>query len=140
MPALRFSGLNFFTGTNWNFGSPYGAPVTSDGVLHNSGESFGALPEILGTLATSAIALIIAVPVSIGAALVIVERLPRRLANVVGLFLELLAGVPSVIVGPVGRAHLRPDHRARHRAGHLQPCAELAAVPLAATPATARAC
>jgi phosphate transport system permease protein len=108
IPALRFSGSSFFTGSNWNYGSPYAAPVTSDGVLHNAGESFGALPQIVGTLATSVIALIIAVPVSIGAALVIVERLPRRLANVVGLFLELLAGVPSVIVGLWGALTFGP--------------------------------
>jgi phosphate transport system permease protein len=108
IPALRFSGFSFFTGSNWNYGSPYGAPVTSDGVLHNAGESFGALPQIVGTLLTSAIALIIAVPVSVGAALVIVERLPRRLANIVGLFLELLAGVPSVIVGLWGALTFGP--------------------------------
>ncbi len=108
IPAARFSGLSFITGTKWNFGSPYGAPQTSYGILHNSGESFGALPEILGTLATSAIALIVAIPVSIGAALVIVERLPRRLANVMGLFLELLAGVPSVIVGLWGALTFGP--------------------------------
>jgi len=108
IPALRFGGGEFFTSTKWNFGSPYGTPVTSDGLVHDAGESFGALPEILGTLATSAIALLIAVPVSIGAALVIVERLPRRLANIVGLFLELLAGVPSVIVGLWGALTFGP--------------------------------
>jgi phosphate transport system permease protein len=108
IPALRFSGFHLFTGTTWNFGSQYGTPVTTQGILHNSGEQFGALPEILGTLATSAIALIIAVPVSIGAALVIVERLPRRLANIFGLFLELLAGVPSVIIGLWGALTFGP--------------------------------
>ena len=70
IPAIKFSGLSFFTGTTWNFGSQYGKPLTTDGLTHNAGEQFGALPEILGTLVTSAIALIIAVPVSIGAALV----------------------------------------------------------------------
>jgi phosphate transport system permease protein len=108
IPALRFGGSEFFTSTKWNFGSPYGAPVTTNGLVHDGGESFGALPEILGTLATSAIALIIGVPISIGAALVIVERLPRRLANIVGLFLELLAGVPSVIVGLWGALTFGP--------------------------------
>jgi len=108
IPAARYSGLSFITSTKWNFGSPYGTPAKSFGIVHNSGESFGALPEILGTLATSAIALIIGVPVSIGAALVIVERLPRRLANVMGLFLELLAGVPSVIVGLWGALTFGP--------------------------------
>jgi phosphate transport system permease protein len=57
------------------------------------------VPEIVGTLQTSFIALLIAVPVSIGAALVIVERLPRRLAAGIGMFLEVLAGIPSVVIG-----------------------------------------
>src|SRR5450755_2300436 len=108
IPAIKFSGLHFFTGTTWNFGSQYGKPLTTDGLTHNSGEQFGALPEILGTLVTSAIALIIAVPVSIGAALVIVERLPRPLASVVGMFLELLAGIPSVIIGLWGALTFGP--------------------------------
>jgi phosphate transport system permease protein len=99
IPALEFSGFKLFTSSNWNFGSQYGTPVKTDGIVHEPGQSFGALPQILGTLATAVIALIIAVPVSIGAALVIVERLPRRLASLLGIFLELLAGVPSVIVG-----------------------------------------
>jgi phosphate transport system permease protein len=116
IPAIRFSGLGFFTGTKWNFGSQYGKPVVSDGVSHLPGEEFGALPEILGTLATSAIALIIAVPVSIGAALTIVERLPRRLASLVGGFLELLAGIPSVIVGLWGALTFGP-----FIAGHISP-------------------
>jgi phosphate transport system permease protein len=108
IPAIRFSGLRFFSGTTWNFGSQYGKAVHSDGLTHNPGEQFGALPEILGTLVTSAIALIIAVPVSIGAALVIVEQLPRRLASGVGIFLELLAGIPSVIVGLWGALTFGP--------------------------------
>ena len=108
IPAIRFSGWHFFSGTTWNFGSQYGTPVHSDGLTHNAGEQFGALPEILGTLATSAIALVIAVPVSVGAALVIVERLPRRLASVVGMFLELLAGIPSVIIGLWGALTFGP--------------------------------
>jgi phosphate transport system permease protein len=108
IPAFRYSGWHFFTGTSWNFGAQYGKPVTSDGLTHLPGEEFGALPEILGTLATSAIALIIAVPVSIGAALAIVERLPRQVASVVGGFLELLAGIPSVLVGLWGALTFGP--------------------------------
>jgi phosphate transport system permease protein len=108
IPAVEYSGLHFVTGTKWNFGAQYGTPVKSDGLTHLPGEEFGALPEILGTLATSAIALIIAIPVSVGAALLIVERLPRRLAGVVGGFLELLAGVPSVLVGLWGALTLGP--------------------------------
>ena len=108
IPAIQYSGLHFFTGTTFNFGSQFGKPVHSDGLTHQPGEIFGALPEILGTLVTSAIALVIAVPVSLGAALVIVERLPRRLASYVGLFLELLAGIPSVIVGLWGALTFGP--------------------------------
>lgn len=99
LPAIKVNGLHFFTGSAFNEGSFYGKPVTTDGVAHPPGAAYGAFPEIAGTLETSAIALVIAVPVSIGAALVIVERLNRRIAAVVGLFLELLAGIPSVIVG-----------------------------------------
>jgi phosphate transport system permease protein len=107
IPAIRYSGFHFVTGSTWNFGAEYGTPVQSQGLTHMPDEEFGALPEILGTLATSAIALIIAVPVSIGAALLIAE-LPRRLADIVGAFLELLAGVPSVLVGLWGALTLGP--------------------------------
>jgi phosphate transport system permease protein len=99
LPAIRLNGWSFFTSSAWNPGSGYGAVVTTDGIPHAQGSDFGAGPLIAGTLASSAIALIIAVPVSIGAALVIVERLPRRLGTLIGLFLELLAGIPSVIIG-----------------------------------------
>ena len=108
IPAIRFAGWHIFTGKTWNFGAQYGTPVTSDGVTHLAGEEFGALPEILGTLATSVIALIIAVPVSIGAALAIVERLPRRAASMIGAFIELLAGIPSVIIGLWGALTFGP--------------------------------
>jgi phosphate transport system permease protein len=98
-PAIRVNGWHFFTGSQLNEGSFYGKPVTTDGIAHPPGVSYGALPEIVGTLQTSAFALIIAIPVSVGAALVIVERLPRRIAGIIGMFLELLAGIPSVIIG-----------------------------------------
>ncbi len=71
----------------------------SGGVAHQSGASFGFFSSIIGTLITTLIAVIIAVPLSIGAALAIVERLPKRLAAGVGVFLELLAGIPSVVIG-----------------------------------------
>ncbi len=99
LPAIRLNGWSFFTSSAWNPGSGYGAVIITDGIPHPQGSDFGAGPLIVGTLASSAIALVIAVPVSIGAALVIVERLPRRLGNLIGVFLELLAGIPSVIIG-----------------------------------------
>jgi phosphate transport system permease protein len=91
--------LDFFTKSVWNTGNQYGKSVTSHGITYISGQQYGAVPQIVGTLETTLIALIIAVPVSIGAALVVVERLPRRLASVIGGFLELLAGIPSVVIG-----------------------------------------
>ena len=108
LPAIRVNGLHFFTGTEWNPGNTYGDTVVSDGVAHPLGADYGALPLIVGTLASSAIALIVAVPVSIGAALAIVERLPRRLASAVGMVLELLAGIPSVVVGLWGAMTFGP--------------------------------
>ncbi|HZC91836.1 MAG TPA: phosphate ABC transporter permease subunit PstC [Mycobacterium sp.] len=108
LPAIRLNGLHFFTATEWNPGNLYGNTVVTDGVPHPTGAHYGALPLIVGTLASSAIALIIAVPVSIGAALAIVERLPKRFASAVGMVLELLAGIPSVVVGLWGALTFGP--------------------------------
>jgi phosphate transport system permease protein len=98
-PAIQINGLGFFTKSVWHTGNQYGSSVTSHGITYVSGQEYGAVPQIVGTLETTLIALIIAVPVSIGAALVVVERLPRRLASLIGGFLELLAGIPSVVIG-----------------------------------------
>lgn len=109
IPAIRFNGWDFFTKSVWSQGGGYNAAVvTTDGVKHLTGAKFGVLPEIVGTLISSAIAVIIAVPVSIGAALVVVERLPKRLASLVGAFLELLAGIPSVVIGLWGALTFGP--------------------------------
>jgi phosphate transport system permease protein len=108
LPAIRVNGLHFFTGTEWNQGNVYGDTVVTNDVAHPAGAYYGALPLIVGTVASSAIALIIAVPVSIGAAMAIVERLPKRLASAVGMVLELLAGIPSVVVGLWGAMTFGP--------------------------------
>jgi phosphate transport system permease protein len=101
IPAFRYNGLDFFTKSSFTTGGGgYNSSVVhSDGAEHLSGASFGFLSSIVGTLVTTAIAVIIAVPLSVGAALVIVERLPGRLSSVIGVFLELLAGIPSVVIG-----------------------------------------
>lgn len=106
--AIRVNGLHFLTGTEWNPGNLYGTNAVTHGVSHPLGAEYGALPLIVGTLASSAIALIIAVPVSVGAAFAIVERLPGRLASAVGMVLELLAGIPSVVVGLWGAMTFGP--------------------------------
>ncbi len=108
VPAIEFNGWKFLTGTSWSFGAGYGTPSTTGGIVHLPGEVFGALPQVIGTVESSVIALIIAIPVSVGAALVIVERLPRRLANIIGTFLELLAGIPSVVIGLWGAVTFGP--------------------------------
>jgi phosphate transport system permease protein len=82
-PAAAKFGLGFVTGSDWD-------PVQ---------ESFGALPFIYGTLVTSALALVVAVPVSLGMSLFVTEMAPKRLRAIVAFALELLAGIPSVVYG-----------------------------------------
>lgn len=82
-PALSTFGFGFLTSTAWN-------PVTG---------KFGALPAIYGTLVTSALAMLIAVPVGIGTAIFLTELCPRPLRRPVGIAVELLAGIPSIIYG-----------------------------------------
>ncbi len=97
LPAIRAFGFGFLVSSEWN-------PV---------GEHFGALVPIAGTLATSAIALAIAVPVSFGIALFLTELSPRILRRPLGIAVELLAGIPSIIYGMWGLfvfAPLFADH------------------------------
>ncbi len=69
---------------------------------------YGAAPFIYGTLVTSAIALIVAVPLGVGAALFLAELAPRRLSDALTLPIELLAAVPSVVYGLIGIAVIVP--------------------------------
>jgi phosphate transport system permease protein len=69
---------------------------------------FGAAPFIYGTLVTSAIALVIAVPLGIGVAVFLAELAPPRLSDAAALLLDLLAAIPSVIFGLIGVAVLVP--------------------------------
>jgi phosphate transport system permease protein len=108
LPAIGVNGLHFFTSTQWNPGDTYGQTEVTNGVSHPAGADYGALPLIVGTVASSAIALTVAVPVSIGAAFVITDRLPKGLGSAVGVALELLAGIPSVVVGLWGAMTFGP--------------------------------
>jgi phosphate transport system permease protein len=98
--AIQVYGPRFWTGSEWN------PPL----------EEFGAAPFIVGTLASSAIAVILAAPVAIGTAIFLKEIAPRKLANVVAFLVELLAAIPSVVYGlwgvfvlaPVMRDHVQP--------------------------------
>ena len=83
LPALREFGLHFLVEERWN-------PVT---------ERFGALAPIYGTLVTSIIAMLIAVPLGLLIAVFLTELCPLWLRRPVGIAIELLAGIPSIIYG-----------------------------------------
>jgi phosphate transport system permease protein len=83
LPALRAFGFNFLVEERWN-------PVT---------EKFGALAPIYGTLVTSFIAMLIAVPVGLLIAVFLTELCPLWLRRPIGIAIELLAGIPSIIYG-----------------------------------------
>ena len=83
MPAIRAFGLSFLTSSAWD--------PTDD--------EFGGLPSIYGTLVTSVLAMIVAVPVGIGIAIFLTELCPRMLRRPIGIAIELLAGIPSIIYG-----------------------------------------
>ncbi|MDN5849466.1 MAG: phosphate ABC transporter permease subunit PstC [Nitrococcus sp.] len=85
-PTLRRFGFSFLISAEWN-------PVT---------DTYGALVPIVGTLVTSAIAIIISVPVSFGIAVFITELAPRWLQRPIGTAIELLAAIPSIIYGMWG--------------------------------------
>jgi phosphate transport system permease protein len=91
LPVLRHAGAGYVTANNW----------------HYRQELFGAAAMIYGTVAVSAVALCIAAPVGIGAALFTSEFLPRRARLVVKVIIELLAGIPSVVYGLIGILYLR---------------------------------
>jgi len=92
LPALAKFGPGFVTGEAWN-------PVT---------ENFGALVPIYGTLVTSAIAMLIGIPVSLGIAIFLTEFCPITLRRPIGIAIELLAGIPSIIYGIWGLFFLAP--------------------------------
>ena len=98
-PAIRVNGWHFLTGSEFDAGSGYGGTTTTDGVAHPIGAAYAIWPLIAGTLQSSAIALIVAVPISLGCAFALTERLPRWISRPLGFAVELLAGIPSVVIG-----------------------------------------
>jgi phosphate transport system permease protein len=91
-PALQTFGFSFLTEQRWN-------PVT---------EKFGALAAIYGTIVTSFIAMLIAVPVGLLITLFLTELCPMWLRRPIGIAIELLAGIPSIIYGIWGLFVLAP--------------------------------
>jgi phosphate transport system permease protein len=92
-PNFHHSGLHFFNSVTWD---PV-APDVDGGKM--TGNVFGVLPFVYGTLMTSGIALLIAVPLSIGAAIFLAEIAPRWLSTPVSFLVEMLAAVPSIVYG-----------------------------------------
>ncbi len=92
LPAIQAFGLGFLTTESWN-------PVT---------EKFGAVAPIYGTLVTSTIAMVIAVPLGLGIAIFLTELCPHALRRPIGVAIELLAGIPSIIYGIWGLFVLAP--------------------------------
>lgn len=90
--TIKTFGWGFLTSSRWD---------------PNAGR-FGALPFIYGTCVTSLIALVLAVPLGVGASIFLAEMAPPRLSNVLTFLIELLAAVPSVIYGLIGIFVLLP--------------------------------
>jgi phosphate transport system permease protein len=83
IPAIKAFGLHFLISSAWD-------PTTN---------VFGGLPSIYGTLVTSFLAMLLAVPIGIGIAIFLTELCPRPLRRPIGIAIELLAGIPSIIYG-----------------------------------------
>ena len=99
-PSIRQFGLHFLYSTAWD-------PVK---------QQFGALVDIIGTLTTSLIAVLIAVPLSFGIAILTVEILPSIPAIILARLIEIMASIPSIIYGMWGLFSLAP-----FLAKHIQP-------------------
>jgi len=92
MPSIRAFGWGFLVSTEWD-------PVA---------ESFGALPYIYGTLVTSALAMLLAIPPCLGAAVYLAELATRRVSTALTFVIELLASIPSIVYGIWGLFVLAP--------------------------------
>ena len=89
VPALRANTANFFTDTKW--------------FPNDAKPNFGIAAIAFGTVLSSVIALLVAVPIALGIALFLSHYAPKRLANPLGFVIDLLAAVPSVVFGLWGR-------------------------------------
>lgn len=95
VPAFKNFGLKFIYSNNWN-------PTEGK-------ENFGALPFIAGTIITSVVALLISLPLSFSASLFLGEYFRgTKMAKVLGMMVDLLAGIPSIVYGLWGFYVLRP--------------------------------
>ncbi len=112
MGAILFQLVSFSSLSIKRFGFSFLITSTWDPVF----EKFGALPFIYGTLVTSFVALLIAVPIGLGASIYLAEYAPLKIQKIFSSLIDLLAAIPSVIYGlwgifvlvPIMRTHVQP--------------------------------
>ena len=92
IPAIRTFGWGFLVSTDWD-------PVA---------DKFGALPYLYGTLVSSGLALLLALPLGLGTAIFLAELAPRRVGSIVAFVVEMLASIPSIVYGVWGLFVLAP--------------------------------
>ena len=98
-PAMHFNGWGFVIRDVWNLGNLYANPIMRHGVQVQPGATYGILFLIVGTLLSTLIALIIALPMGVGAAIFLAEAVPAQLRPWISFFVELLMAIPSVVFG-----------------------------------------
>ncbi|MCL4332992.1 MAG: phosphate ABC transporter permease subunit PstC [Candidatus Thermoplasmatota archaeon] len=106
-PSIFYNGSNFLTSITWYTGLQ-GNVVQSHGFSVQSGASFGILVFLVGTLLTSGLALLIALPASFFISISVEFYLPSRIKSILISFIELFAGIPSVVYGFWGVLFLEP--------------------------------
>ena len=107
-PAIKFNGLGFLLTKTWDLGNLYADPIEKRGVLAPIGATYGCLVFVAGTLASSFIALLVAVPVSLGISIFLAEGVLPALKTPFAIVVEMLAVVPSVVYGLWGIIVLVP--------------------------------
>ncbi len=107
-PAVQFNGPGFLVSDVWNLGNLYTNPVVRHGTSVQPGAHYGILFLIIGTLSSTAIALALAVPAGVGAAIFLAEAVTGNLRLVISVMVELLAAIPSVVFGLWGYVLMIP--------------------------------
>ncbi len=122
-PAIDEFGFNFITNTEWNKDIPLESTpandfsddeILEDDMMLDDEDDiatktiFGGLVPIVGTLLTTLIALAFALPIAMGIAVFLAEIAPKNISNIVGVAIELLAAIPSIIFGMWGLYYFAP--------------------------------
>ncbi len=106
-PSIAVNGISFFTTSIWN-PNLNGVPIIVNGFKTLSGSSYGVIVFVYGTFVSSALALLIGVPAGLGTAIFLTQYSPKKISTVVSFLIEMLAGIPSVILGFWGVLVLGP--------------------------------